>query len=130
MHITTFFASLVSLAAALPSPVATDGQVTHQLQQREIVYNHTFESWPTRQLLQTVSYSYFYITPLNATHTNFRFGNLNGPSSGPPAWDYTVTGEGINIRTGPIYGAGVKSYDVGVTGKPFTVISDFTPQGS
>ncbi|KAI7775913.1 hypothetical protein LA080_006123 [Diaporthe eres] len=85
MHATTFFTSLVSLATALPSSVATDEQVTHQLQQREIVYNHTFESWPTSQLLRTVSYSYFQITPLNATHANFRFGNLNEPSSGPPA---------------------------------------------
>lgn len=128
MRAATFFASLISLAAALPSPVTTDGQLTHQLQRREIVYNHTFESWPTSQLLQVVSYSYFQITPLNYTHANFRFGNLNGPSSGPPAWDYTVAGEGIDIRTGPIYGAGVKTYDVGVTGRPFTVASDFTPQ--
>lgn len=95
----------------------------------EIVYNHAFESWPTSQLFQAVSYSYFQITPLNAIYANFRFGNLKGPSSGPPAWDYTVTGGGIDIRTGHIYGAGVKTYDVEVTGKPLTVISDFTPQG-
>ncbi|KAL0938560.1 uncharacterized protein CTRU02_205171 [Colletotrichum truncatum] len=79
---------LFSLAAAAPA--------TSQIKAREIVYTHTWDTWPDQSYIITpAARGFIRVFPTNATHESFIFGNLQAPNSGV-TYTYTLSGQGID----------------------------------
>lgn len=94
MRAVAIFTSLLSAAAALPSPAARSPN-THILEARDTrILDYTIEAWPASYTIYNdQSYAFFIVNPQNDTHYSLGFSNSD-PANAGTVNVFTITGEG------------------------------------
>lgn len=125
MRAVATFTSLLSAAAALPSPLAAPEPKTSDLVARDTrILDYTIETWPTQDTFyNNQSFAIFTVNPQNDTHYQFGFWNADAPNA-RTINIFTVTGRGLETIVERLTSGKSATRVVEKTNKPFHITID------